>query len=819
MSKSSKSKTPLLTQENAASGQFAPFFQYVKDSMPNAHPLTRTRYILQVMCQVWMYCFSYLPLLAALVMLLGQNTQAQEDTGTSQPTQHQTPAVKCQLPEGPLPTETRVVIVLDTSGSMRGIGDGKANIFDQVKNRLADYVTKIRPNQLHVVTFDQGVRNTYDYQFPSDLEQWQNDLSELKADGNNTYLYRSLQSALEPLAGSERFLTSVFVLTDGIDNDPKSGITAHTALEAFAKRGPLDTLAYVALGTKIPKEAREAIEQSNYASGWTFKVGEIPNLLTLNAATSRINVTDPNAIPIPFDNNTPLSLSSPVKGLKLASPYAQDGFAQLKIASNTPYGSAGLLCAPPNTKLNSDTKDQNSPEIIGPRLRRVLLSLQVGSHTNRGGLIWLNPRADRELDVGEEVVLRYRSSNDLTIDTLNSSVSVPKASGLTTKIEHIAGSRYWTVRIYNKGGGVFSQSTTPSPSQVVIPRLTPSQGRHLNLPAITVKQGLPLTAVAGASGPAPELPAPNDTTTEEAPTPDTSITEPLEDATDTPAPNSDQPPLTEDSPTTTQTQWTLNPKEWPPLILYTLGGLLTLLLLAALFVWRSRWLGFFRGWSKSIHSLSHNASSAASRLGKLGRIPSTEGLEYREDRTLVLMTDAGATNSIATPLGGPFDIGRLARVPLLSGLRAEQHRDGLLLLNIPVDIEVSQGTRLLHAGDIVRPNSLLGVAVAPMARAPHGPMGQLVGLGLPLKLKTDGVTLNVIGPYGQHAVTLNRGITDLGEAFISPALNGLKVSTSGPRIMLAELPKGMAILLNETTTPLRPGTYLPNESELSLPER
>lgn len=764
------------------------------------------------MCQVRMYYAQFLPLLAALVTIFGQDTLAQEEAKLLSQSEHPTQSVKCQLPEGPLPTKTRVVVVLDTSGSMRGIGDGKADIFDQVKNSLDKYVAATQPHQLNLVTFDQGLRQTNTYVFPDDLEQWQNDLSELKADGSNTYLYRSLQAALEPLTSNEHFLTSVFVLTDGIDNDPKSGITAKMALEAFTGRGQLDTLAYIALGTQIPKEAQEAIEQSYYASGWTFDVGKIPNLFTLNSATRHINVTDPNAVPAPFDNNTRLSLSSSVKGLKLVNPYAQDGFTQLKVSANIPYGSAALLCAPP-TSNSSATKTK----VIGPRLRRILLSVHMGRHaTQQGNLQWLNPGADRELDVGEEVVLRYRSGREFAVDSSHSSVYVPTDSGLVTKIEHLPRSRYWTIRIYNKGGGIFSQSKDQNLSQIIIPRLTPSNGQGLNLPAITIKQGLPLTAVAGASGNAPQAES-----TQPKPTEDEGNSTQEENSTEennaiTIPDNSTDAVSDTTSPTA---GWTWNMKEWPPFIFYLLGGILGALVLGALFIWRSHWRDWLRGWQGSIHGLGHNTSVTANRLGKLGRIPNTEGLEYREDRTLALVTDSGPTSSMTTPLGGPFDIGRLARVPLLSGLRAEQHRDGLLLLSIPTDIEVSQGTRLLRAGDIVRPLSLIGVAVAPKARAPHGPMGQLIGLGLPLKLKTDGVTLNVVGPYGQHAVTLNRGITDLGEAFISPALHGLKVSTSGPKIMLAELPKGMAITLGENTSPLRPGTYLPKESELNLPER
>ena len=66
----------------------------------------------------------------------------------------------------------------------------------------------------------------------------------------------------------------------------------------------------------------------------------------------------------------------------------------------------------------------------------------------------------------------------------------------------------------------------------------------------------------------------------------------------------------------------------------------------------------------------------------------------------------------------------------------------------------------------------------------------LVGLGLPLTLRPDGVTLHIQGPYGTHALTLKGGVTDLGDAFAAPSFAALKFSTSGPHILLADVLRG-----------------------------
>ena len=68
----------------------------------------------------------------------------------------------CRLPPG-LPQRTRAVFVLDTSGSMRGLGDGKADIFSGVKASIDRYVQSQRPDRVDLLTFDSGVRSRQSY--------------------------------------------------------------------------------------------------------------------------------------------------------------------------------------------------------------------------------------------------------------------------------------------------------------------------------------------------------------------------------------------------------------------------------------------------------------------------------------------------------------------------------------------------------------------------------------------------------------------------------------------------------------------------------
>ncbi|WP_019584950.1 vWA domain-containing protein [Deinococcus apachensis] len=619
----------------------------------------------------------------------------------------------CVVPAGPLPTATRAVFILDTSGSMRGIGDGRANIFGRVKAAVNAYVRARNPDRVDLVTFDSGPRFSQSYALPGDRGRWNTDLAALRANGQNTYLYRSVAQALAPLGGDRRYATTVFILTDGIDNDPDPAYTARRALAAFRTPGPLDTLYYVALGTGIPADARAALRENAATQGLTVPVSQVPTLASFG--NSLATVTDPGRVGVPFPDGTALTLGAgdAAGQVRLVDGVVRDGAVRLGVTGRLPSGTPVLLCAPPATP--------------GGHPRRVLLRLNVAPAPR---LTWLNPGADRTLRAGETVTLRYR----LGTDTPPGGLILRLPAGLQGTLLRLPGEREVGVRLENTGltGG-----------RAVQPVLTLGDGRRLALPGITGGVGIgtvPLPAGEARFRPDPRL-------------------------------------------------------------LAGLGGLLALGLLGAL----------LRGWRR-------RRPRPIRRVVQAAPVPTVEGIRYSEDRTLALVGGDGRVTAVPMPLGGPFDLGQVGRVPHLSGLRLEQDREGLRVRRLPPDLEVSQGARLVREEDVVRPGTLLGVAVARPARSPHPPLGTLVGLGLPLRLRAEGVTLHVTGPYGDHALTLNPGITDLGEAFRAPTLDGLKVAPSGPHVLLAALPEEITVRRAADGAELRPGTYLPPDAHLGLPE-
>lgn len=454
----------------------------------------------------------------------------------------------CALPPGPLPSQTRAVFVLDTSGSMRGIGDGKADIFDRVKDSVEQYVDSVHPDQVKLITFDSGVRGERSYDLPAQATALRSDLDGLKANGNNTYLYRSMHAALSPLAASDRYVTSVFVMTDGIDNDPQPRYSAEGALSSFQARGTLDTLAYIALGSSIPDDAKNALAASDYASGMTLPPGEVPDLVALSGGVRLATVTDPQRVPAPFADGTPLSLAAQDSRVALARPDATVGSAALQVSKDVPAGSAALLCAPPAP----------DPNVVGPRTRRVLLKLQMmdgakasdaavstvpasapgtpqtppatgttttttsttttqttaqpGQPATRAsdlaGLLWLNPGAT-SLSQGQETVLRYRATGGLPLD--GAQLLLPAGlTGFTAALERQPGASEFAVRVQRSADSASDAALANTlPGGLLTPRLLLPTGQVINLTPLQVAglassgAGNTVLPVGPASGAAP----------------------------------------------------------------------------------------------------------------------------------------------------------------------------------------------------------------------------------------------------------------------------------------------------------------------------
>ncbi|WP_261664092.1 vWA domain-containing protein [Deinococcus sp. Marseille-Q6407] len=731
------------------------------------------------------------------------------------------PAEACALPgddAAALPTQTRAVFMLDTSGSMVGLGDGRADIFAGVKAAIVRYVNERRPQALELFTFDSGLRSHHSYTLPADRAAFDRDMAALQANGNNTYLYRSLNKALPTIRPDPKQLTNVFVLTDGVDNDPARRVSAAQGLSAFQARGPLDSFHYLALGTQIPADALQAVQASRYAEARTYPVGQLPDLTSLG---TRIQpVRSPEALSLNLPDGTPVQLAMPMlprlSQVSLQKDRVESSTVPLRVLGQVPDGTAGLLCAEPDQApaaqaqasgvqaSGTATAAQAAGGVIRPQ--RTLLRFAL---SGTEGLRWLNPGADRRLRPGESVTLRYALSPAVRDkDLLGSGFNVAPAGGLSPELLYEPGSRQVGIRVTNTGLAA-GQSV---PLEWLLPGGT----------------ALPLTTITGGAGTLAGQVVPVADTRPGRAEPDAG-----------PDPDSANPAsAAQASGAATTARQPGKRSLWPLLLgLALLGGLLALALVARqrqqvrrraasaapLIAERARSTGGEERVRYVTVSQAEPVSPAAAYSPAFEQdVPTIEGLEYSEDRFLCLFGTDGRMGAVNAPASGAFDVGQVAGVPHLSGLRMERHRAGLRLLRVPADLEVSQGTRLLSPGDVVRPGTLLGLQMAESSRARTPPLGELSGLGLPLRLTSDGATLKVIGRYAEHHLGLPGGITDLGDACKAPSLRGLRVTLLGGRVLIADIPARLRLLRPRLrgepgpNPPLRPGTFLPAGTEVQF---
>ncbi|MDV6373746.1 vWA domain-containing protein [Deinococcus arenicola] len=704
----------------------------------------------------------------------------------------------CTLPAEPLPTHTRAVFVLDTSGSMRGLGDGRADVFGRVRAELNRYVRRTLPDRVELLTFDAGLRSPQGFDRPTGTQEWNTALRRLKANGSRTYLYRSLWAALEPLNGGGRYVTTVFLITDGIDNDWRRPFTAAQALDVFATRGPFDRLHYLALGTTIPGDAHQALNASAYADGQTIPLDQIPWLDDPGLGSGLLRVAQTGSLRVPFADGTRVRLTTPGgQGLRLVSDVVTGGRVDLTTRGGVPYGMAALLCpledsSPPTQASATGQPGTPQTETTEPAgtpltLQRVLLRLNV-----QPPLTLLNPGADLTLAQGEQTALRYRAVPGVRLDGPTPE-ELPDGelaigglpSGLAAQIAHVPGSRELSVRLTN---------LSLTPGQTASLMLTLPGGVDMALPTVRGGEGgrtPSAAAVAAAQG--------GQVTTGE----------PTTTVTTTPPTVSPQEEQRQD-----------RAGRWDTLItvLEWVRGLVLLALALGALAWLLMRRRRRRLSPRMVAVTRLNARPAGAKPAGHDDPPAVEGIEYSENRGLSLVTANGERNGVSIPLGGSFDLGQLARVPHLSGLRAEQHRDGLQLLRIPADLEVSEGGRLVGAGEVMRPGTLLGITVARTGRAPNQQLGSLTGLGQPLNIRHEAATVRITGPYGQHAIVLPAGLSDLGAVFDAPALGGLNVTLSGPQLLLVALPERLVLRRRGEPTPLQPGSYLSGMTLIDLPE-
>lgn len=190
-------------------------------------------------------------------------------------------------------TRVDIVFIIDTSGSMVGLPEGSGNrvIFPEVKQKITKYIAQIPlGSTVFIFPFDEGIHDQYQLQINTsdDAELLIRFINELKAEGKNTEIYRSLITALDyywayrdTQADAANIASIFYLFTDGKDTTkfPMSEIVSRFKMRANFS----DHLYYFSLGPEITDSMREFTDADE-----RFKVIRVDNEMRVPELTDVI---------------------------------------------------------------------------------------------------------------------------------------------------------------------------------------------------------------------------------------------------------------------------------------------------------------------------------------------------------------------------------------------------------------------------------------------------------------------------------------------------------------------------------------------------
>ncbi|WP_275052650.1 vWA domain-containing protein [Calidithermus roseus] len=179
-----------------------------------------------------------------------------------------------------LPSSYRYVFIIDTSASMMGQGDGAGRVvFPKVKSELRNFLSRVPPDTLVTIqTFDQGPGPQRSFRLPAQRAELNRYIEGLKATGQRTYVYATLLKVLRELALSSDVATSIYLFTDGQDNDPGPLTMADVAKEYRLRRGAYDWLYYITLGLSTPPDVGAALRNTPGSRALSAAPNQVPRL-------------------------------------------------------------------------------------------------------------------------------------------------------------------------------------------------------------------------------------------------------------------------------------------------------------------------------------------------------------------------------------------------------------------------------------------------------------------------------------------------------------------------------------------------------------
>ncbi len=309
--------------------------------------------------------------------------------------------------KGTAPAYYRYSFLVDTSASMVGRGDGRGVIFPQLQEQLLSFVRSIRGRaEVWVTPFNQGAAPTSRFRLPEGRLSLESYISSLEASGTNTWLYRSLQKVFSEIPADPTVGNVVYILTDGVDNDPQPPSLRQVVQAYQSKRGPHDFLYYVGLGQAVPEDIQGVFASVPLACAIGTAVGVVPVFAHAQVSPAEVNLgnfkLEPGSRDVRFEVQF-LGPSAPLEFLYQDTNLKQAGgqleiepsvllldsmvrfrLTQTVLLPDGNYGGYLLLSGPPGTVVTPASipvRLQSSP---GALYRLVLLESRSGV-MNRDG--------------------------------------------------------------------------------------------------------------------------------------------------------------------------------------------------------------------------------------------------------------------------------------------------------------------------------------------------------------------------------------------------------------------------------------------------
>ena len=381
---------------------------------------------------------------------------------------------KCVLPSSPPPDRSRVVFILDTSGSMQGLGDGQANIFGKVQDAIVKGMRDMQaPGSVELLTFDKGPRERMSFLWPAQKDVFERSVKGLQANGSNTWLYASMNSMFSSLKSRNDTVTTVYVITDGKNNDPSKEATIHTALDNFnVTRGPFDRLYYIALAAEVPQDVQQAFNDTTYAQFLRLALNQAPDFTSSSIAPGLVNVRNDGTFPFKRPANSRLELDSPDLGgaqVSIANAVGAGDRVRLKIEGNVAAGVVGYMCVhlPGSAKMQNVLlrfQEETPPRKQPPPVKQEKL----------GTLQLLNPDDHPILKKGQTATWRYRAvGGPVTVELAG--VPGEITATLPDQMVSLQAGQEMTVTVSNVG---------LTDGQKAAPRLKLNDATLLNVPVV-----------------------------------------------------------------------------------------------------------------------------------------------------------------------------------------------------------------------------------------------------------------------------------------------------------------------------------------------